>query len=70
MYKTVRHGLCHARKARFGTLVDPCLLSGQDIKDMPGPCRPGHMKENQIPNPIFRTQAKIFESGQYVHCNN
>ncbi len=28
MYTTVCHELYHARKARPGTLVDPCLLSG------------------------------------------
>jgi hypothetical protein len=67
MYTTNRNELRHAKKARSGALVDPCPLSGKDIKDTPGPW-PGHMQENQIPNPIFRTQAKIFKSGQYVHC--
>ncbi len=28
MYTTIRHKLCHARKAWPGTLADPCLLSG------------------------------------------
>ncbi len=49
MYTTIRHELLHAKKAWSGTLVDPCPLSGHDIKDMPGPW-PGHMQENQIPN--------------------
>jgi hypothetical protein len=30
MNTTIRHELCHARKAWPGTLVDPCLLSGAE----------------------------------------
>ncbi len=32
MYITIRHELCHARKAWPGIRVDPCLLSGFDYK--------------------------------------
>ncbi len=32
MYTTIRHELRDARKARLGTLVDPCLLSNCEVQ--------------------------------------
>jgi hypothetical protein len=57
MYTTTRHEVRHARKAWPGTLVDPCLLSGQcfnaDPDTDPDPAFFGSADPDTDPDPRF-----------------